>query len=305
MKAAICTQYGSPDRVVVKDVPKPIISSNEVLIKVMASAVNSGDVRTRGLVANPLMRMAMRLVLGFKKPRKSILGVALSGEIIEIGSKVTSFKVGDQVFAMTGIQFGGHAQYAALKQSSAMVLKPRYAPYEEAAVLPFGGTTALHFLRKAKIREGKGVLIYGASGSVGTSAVQITKYLGAYVTAVCSGRHVSVINSLGVDEVIDYQTKAYNELNRQYDIIFDAAGKIKKKDISHLLKSDGIFMSVAGYGVASEKKEDLELLAKMYDEGKLKPVIDRSFPLEEIVLAHHYVDQGIKTGNVAIIISHD
>ncbi len=305
MKAAICTKYGAPDVVKVMDVPIPTISSNEVLIKVMASAVNSGDVRTRALVASPIMRKIMRLVLGYNKPRKPILGVALSGEIVEIGQNVTNYKVGNQVFAMTGLRFGGHAQYAVLEQSSAMAMKPKRALYEEAAVLPFGGTSALHFLRKAKITRGQRVLIYGASGSVGTSAVQIAKYLGTHVTAVCSEKHISVLKTLGVDEIIDYNSKEYLNLKEQYDLIFDAVGKIKKADVSHLLKPKGNFISVAGYGVASEKKEDLIFLARMYDVGRLKPVIDRTFTLEEIALAHEYVDQGTKTGNVAITIGHE
>lgn len=304
MKAAVCTKYGSPNWLKVMEVPKPTISSKEVLIKVMASSVNSADVRTRGLVASPLMRVAMRLILGFNKPRNSILGVALSGEIVEIGRDVTQFKVNDQVFAMTGMRFGGHAQYAVLKQTSAMVLKPTRATYEEAAVLPFGGTTALHFLRKANIEEGQRILIYGASGSVGTSAIQVAKYLGVHVTAVCSSKHIQVLHALGPDEIIDYQSDAFKILDTQYDIIFDAVGKIKKTDVSHLLKPDGAFTSVDGHGVASEKKEDLRLLARMFDEGKLKPVIDKTFLLEEIVAAHEYVDQGSKTGNVAITMHH-
>lgn len=266
MKAAICTKYGSPEVIKVMEVPKPTVSSNEVLIKVMASAVNSGDVRIRGLVAGPLTRLGMRLILGFKKPRKPILGVVLSGEIVEIGEKVTEFKVGDQVFGMTGTRFGGHAQYAVLKQSSAIVIKPKRASYEEAAVLAFGGTTALHFLRKANINAGQQILIYGASGSVGTSAVQIAKYLGTHVTAVCSSRHTSVVKTLGADQMIDYKTDAFLKLDQQYDVIFDAVGKIKKRDVSHLLKSEGTFISVAGDGVASEKKEDLRLLAQMYTD---------------------------------------
>lgn len=215
----------------------------------------------------------MRLILGVNKPRKPILGVVLSGKIVEIGEKVTEFEVGDQVFGMTGTRFGG--------------------------------TTALHFLRKANINAGQQILIYGASSSVGTSAVQIAKYLGTHVTAVCNSKHTNVVQTLGADQMIDYKTDAFLKLNQQYDIIFDAVGKIKRRDVSHLLKPEGTFISVAGDGVASEKKEDLRLLAQMYDEGKLKPVIDRSFSLDEIAAAHQYVDEGRKTGNVSITISHD
>ena len=277
MKAAICTQYGSSNVIEIMERPKPTISSNEVLIKVMASAVNSGDVRVRGLMVNPLLKIVMRMVLGWKKPRKDILGVALSGII---------------------------AQYAALKETSAMTLKPKLASFEEAAVIPFGGTTALHFLRKAKISKNNNVLIYGASGSVGTSAVQVAKYMGANVTAVCSDRHREKIVSLGIKNILDYKSDAFKNLDSKYDIIFDAVGKIKRSKVNHLLKPQGRFISVKGNGVASEKKEDLMLLAKMFDEGKLKAVINRTYLLDEIGLAHDYVDKGTKTGNVAIKIEH-
>ncbi len=305
MKAAICEGYGTPDKVKVMDVPKPVANKNEVLIKVMASSVNSGDVRVRGLIANPITRSVLRLVLGITKPRKPILGGALAGEIVEVGEGVSAFKNGDQIFAMTGMRFGGHAQYAVLSEKSCMALKPKMASYEEAAVLPFGGTTAIHFLRKAGIKSGQNVMIYGASGAVGTSAVQVAKYLGANVTAVCSGKHVETLYSIGADEVIDYKIQNYKQQTKQYDLIFDAVGKINKKDVQGLLKANGTFTSVAGHGVASEQKGFLDLLVKMYGEGKLKAVIDRTFTLDEIAAAHRYVDLGSKTGNVAISINHD
>lgn len=304
MKAAICTQYGSSNVIEISEIPKPINSSKEVLIKVMASAVNSCDVRIRGLKVNPLMRIIMRVVLGWKKPRNHILGLALSGVIEEVGSEVHTFNVGDEVFAMTGMRFGGHAQYAVLKESSAMVLKPKLASFEESAALLFGGTTAIHFLRKAKICKKDKVMIYGASGSVGTAAIQVAQYMGADVTAVCSHRHRNKILDLGIKNIIDYKTNEFKNLDIQFDIVFDAVGKINKTDIKHLLKPHGIFISVKGNGVASEKKEDLILIAKMFDQGKLKAVIDRTYPLDEIALAHDYVDKNIKTGNVAIKIEH-
>lgn len=305
MKAALCEKYGSPDRIKVAEYPMPKLGAGEVLIKVMASAVNSGDVRIRGLMGNPITRLALRVVLGISKPRNPILGVALAGEIAALGENVQSFKIGDQVFAMTGLRLGGHAQYAVLKESSAMVLKPKSALYEEAAVLPFGGTTALHFLRKAGIHDGQQVMIYGASGSVGSSAVQIAKHFGVTVTAVCSGRNFEVVKALGADVLLDYKDEAYKKSEVKYDLIFDAVGKIKKAEIQGILKQGGSFISVAGYGVAAERKEDMLLLAQLYDEGKLKAVIDQSFPLEEISAAHRYVDQGIKMGNVAITVKHE
>lgn len=305
MKAAICEAYGSPDNIRVMDVPVPVVKKGDVLIKVMASSVNSGDVRLRGLIASPILKIAMRLVLGITKPRNPILGVALAGEIEKIGEGVTQYKKGDAVFAMTGMRFGGHAQYATLSENGCIGLKPKTATYEEAAVLPFGGTTAIHFLQKAGIKSGQDVMIYGASGAVGTSAVQVAKYLGANVTAVCSGRHMEKVYTIGADSVIDYKKQNYKNQTQQYDLIFDAVGKIKKSDVEMLLKPNGAFTSVAGHGTASEKKEFLELLTQMYEAGQLNAVIDRTFTLDDIVAAHRYVDLGAKTGNVAVVISHD
>ncbi len=305
MKAAICEAYGSPDNIRVMDVPMPVVKKGNVLIKVMASSVNSGDVRTRGLIANPVMKIALRIVLGINKPRNPILGVALAGEIVEIGEGVTQFKKGDAIFAMTGMRFGGHAEYATLSEKGCIGLKPKTATYEEAAVLPFGGTAAIHFLQKAGIKSGQNVMIYGASGAVGSSAVQVAKYMGTNVTAVCSGRHMEKIYSVGADSVIDYKKQNYKSQTQQFDLIFDAVGKIKKSDVEMLLKPNGVFTSVVGHGVASEKKEFLDLLAQMYEAGALNAVIDRTFTLDDIVAAHRYVDLGAKTGNVAVIISHD
>ena len=276
----------------------------------MASAVNSGDVRLRGLKVNPVMRIPLRLVLGVTKPRKPILGVALAGEIAEVGEDVRLFKVGDQVYAMMGMRFGGHGQYATLSEKSCIGLKPATSTYEEAAVLPFGGTTAIHFLNKAGIKSGQEVMIYGASGAVGSSAVQVATYLGAKVTAVCSGRNTAKMIELGARESIDYKTTNIKStdivaLSKKFDIIFDAVGKVNKNEVNHLIKEGGKFISVAGYGTALGRKEFLNLLAKMFEEGKLDAVIDRTYLLDEIVEAHRYVDQGDKTGNVAITIPHN
>ncbi len=310
MKAAVCLGYGAPEQVKVMEVPMPKVGKTDVLIKVMASALNSGDVRLRGLKVNPAMRIALRLVLGITKPRKPILGIALAGEIVEVGEAVRMFNVGDQVYAMTGMRFGGHGQFATLSEKSCIGLKPANATYEEAAVLPFGGTTAIHFLKKAGIKSDQEIMIYGASGAVGSSAVQVASYLGAKVTAVCSGRNAAKMFELGTSKIIDYKTmdiKAiYNKaLSKKFDIVFDAVGKVKKTEVKHLLKENGKFISVAGYGTALARKENLNLLSKMFEEGKLDAVIDRTYQLDEIVEAHSYVDQGIKTGNVAITISHN
>lgn len=304
MKAAICEGYGAPERIKVMDVPIPKVNKGEVLIKVMASSLNSGDIRIRGLIANFMTRNALRLVLGITKPRKPILGVALSGEIEAIGEGVTAFKKGDFIFAMTGMRFGGHAQYAVLSEKGCLAIMPTKATFEEAAVLPFGGTTAIHFLQKAGIKKGQHVMIYGASGAVGASAVQVAKYLGAEVTAVCSARHHAVIQKIGAAHLLDYHEPSFKVWPQKYDVIFDAVGKVKKSDLAHMLAPEGVFTSVAGHGVASEKKEFMELLVKMFDSGQLNAVIDKSFKLDEIVQAHHYVDKGVKTGNVSIIIDH-
>lgn len=304
MRAAVCLGYGAPEQVKVMEVPMPKIGKKDVLIKVMASAVNSGDVRMRGLKVNAITRVVLRLVLGVSKPRNPILGVALAGEIVEIGEEVRSFKVGDQVYAMTGFRFGGHGQFASISEKACIALKPASASYEEAAVLPFGGTTAIHFLNKAGLKSGHKVMIYGASGAVGSSAVQVATYLGAKVTAVCSGRNAQKMLELGAHEIIDYKTTDIKSLAKQFDIIFDSVGKIKKNDVKHLLREGGQFISVAGYGPASERKEFLSLLSEMFEEGKLNAVIDRTYTLDQIVEAHRYVDQGVKTGNVAITIPH-
>ncbi len=305
MKAAVCLGYGSPEQVKVMDVPMPKIGKKEVLVKVMASAVNSGDVRLRGLKVNPILSVVFRLMIGIRKPRNPILGVALSGEIVEVGEEVRIFKVGDQIYGMTGMRFGGHGQYAALSEESCIGIKPVSSTYEEAAVLPFGGTTALHFLNKAGLKSGHQVMIYGASGTVGSSAVQIAKYKGAKVTAVCGSRHSEKMLQIGVTEIIDYKTTDIKTISKKFDIIFDTVGKIKKSEVDHLIKKDGKFISVEGYGVASERKEFLDTLTQMFEEGKLDAVIDRTYLLDEIIEAHRYVDQGIKTGNVAITIPHN
>lgn len=305
MRAAICEKYGKPDVIKIKEIPIPKVGDTDVLIKVMASAVNSGDVRMRSLNASPIQRLLVRLIMGISRPRNPVFGAALSGEVVALGKDVKSFKVGNQVFAMTGLRLGAHAQYAVVKASKAVAHKPENAKYEEAAVLPFGGTTALHFLKKAGLIKGQVVMIYGASGAVGTAGVQIAKYLGASVTAVCSARHFDIVSALGADKCLDYQNDAYINNDEKYDIIFDCVGKIKKSGVKGLLKPSGRFISVEGYGVASEQKEALVLLAQMYEAGKLKAVIDRSYTLEEIVDAHRYVDQGTKTGNVALLISHE
>ncbi|MBY0538654.1 NAD(P)-dependent alcohol dehydrogenase [Patescibacteria group bacterium] len=302
MKAIICTNYGGPEVLKLVDVPKPTITDTQVLIKVMASAVNSGDVRTRGLVVPGFLRIVMRMVLGFRKPRQPILGVVLSGVIESVGSKVAKWKVGDEVFALTGFRFGGHAEYAVLKENSTMELKPKNASFNEAAAIVFGGATAIYFLEAAGIKSCSQpqILIYGASGAVGTAAVQIAKSHGANVTAVCGEAGVDLVTSLGADSILVYTKDDFTKLPEKFDIVFDAVGKTTKKQCKHLLKEGGVYKTVGGLETAAERVSQLQYLRELYEAGKYRPVIDRIYPLEEMVAAHTYVDSGMKKGNVVI-----
>ncbi|ANS45667.1 alcohol dehydrogenase, zinc containing [Bacillus thuringiensis] len=241
----------------------------------------------------------MRIILGFRKPRKPILGVELSGEIEDIGSDVTQFKKGDPVFALTELNLGGYAEYTCVHESGLIALKPTNVTYEEAAVIPFGGTSALHFLRKGQIKKGQRVLIYGASGSVGTAAVQLAKYFGATVTAICSSSNFDLVTALGADNVIDYMKEDFTKRGDHYDIIFDAVGKYNKSLCTDALMPNGKYVSVNGM-MAKVSKEDMNLLKQLAETEKLKPVIDRTYRLEEVVEAHTYVEMGHKKGNVSI-----
>lgn len=302
MKAVICTQYGEPEVLHIVDMPKPTISDEQVLIKVMSTAVNSADSRVRGLKVDGFLRIVMRLVLGIRKPRNPILGVVLSGIIEEVGSKVVEFKKGDEIYAMTGFQFGAYAEYVALSPKTVMALKPTNASFDEAAAIVFGGTTALYFLHKAGIesKSQPNVLIYGATGAVGTSAVQIAKSYGAHITAVCSQEGVGLVHSLGADEVIIYTEQDFIKLNTQFDIIFDAVGKTTKAQCKHLLSPEGKYKTVGGLETASETKEQLHILKSLFEKGNYQAVIDKVYPIDDIVAAHHYVDEGKKKGNVVI-----
>ncbi|MED3039214.1 NAD(P)-dependent alcohol dehydrogenase, partial [Bacillus tropicus] len=260
-----------------------------------------GDCRIRGFNSPLLFWIPMRIILGFRKPRKPILGVELSGEIEDIGTDVTQFKKGDQVFALTELNLGGYAEYTCVHESGLIALKPTNVTYEEAAVIPFGGTSALHFLRKGQIKKGQRVLIYGASGSVGTAAIQLAKYFGATVTAICSSSNFDLVTTLGADNVIDYMKEDFTKRGEHYDIIFDAVGKYKKSLCTDALMPNGKYVSVNGM-MAKVSKEDMNLLKQLAETEKLKPVIDRTYRLEEIAEAHIYVEKGHKKGNVSIIL---
>ncbi|QWG26324.1 NAD(P)-dependent alcohol dehydrogenase [Bacillus mycoides] len=299
MKAIICTKYGPPSVLQLHDVKKPLPRQNEVLIKIRATSVTTGDCRMRSFTSPLLFWIPMRLVLGLRKPKNPILGVELAGEIEEIGTDVTQFQKGDSVFALTGIHAGAYAEYTCVHESGLLTLKPNNLTYEEAAVIPFGGTSALHFLRKGHIRKEQQILIYGASGSVGTAAVQLANYFGATVTAVCSNSNFELVQSLGANHVIDYTKEDFTKRDERYDIIFDAVGKIKKSHCKKALTANGKYVSVNGT-MAKVSKEDMLLLKMLTEEEKLKPVIDKTYPLEEISEAHTYVETGHKKGNVSI-----
>lgn len=302
MKAMVCTKYGKPDVLQLQEVEKPIPKENEILIKIHATTVTSGDCRVRSFNSPLLLWLPMRIVLGLRKPRKSILGVELAGEVEEVGKNVTRFKKGDQLFAMTGMKFGGYAEYICLPEKGTIAVKPENVTHEEAASISFGSTTALHFFRKGNIQAGQKVIIYGASGAVGTAAVQLASYYGAEVTGVCSAKNSELVKSLGADRVIDYQHEDFIEKEDRYDLIFDAVGKITKNQCKEALALNGRFVSVEGQGIAKVQTKDLLLLKKLMEEGQIKSVIDRCYSLEQIPEAHEYVETGRKIGNVAVVL---
>ncbi len=305
MKAVICPAYGPPEVLLIKDIPKPSPKKKEVLVKVEASSLNSGDVRIRGLKVEGFMKIVMRLVLGFSKPRRPILGTVFSGTVEQVGPSVTQFNIGDEVYGSTGFKQGCHAEYLCIAEKKVITHKPSYASFEEAAALPFGGQTAIYFLNKGKIQEldNPGVLIYGATGSVGAAAIQIARYYGATVTAVCSSRGKELAENLGADHIILYDQEDFTRVSERFDIIFDAVGKTSKKECKTLLNPNGKFLSVEGTDVASERTEYLELLRQLFEKQNYNAVIDRIYPMDQAVEAHTYVDTGRKKGNVILKIT--
>lgn len=302
MKAVICRSYGPPEVLAVEEVERPVPGEKDVLVRIRASAVNSGDVRVRGLVVGGFLRLVMRLVLGFRGPRRRILGLVLAGVVEEVGAKVTRFRPGDEVFASTGLRFGGHAEYITLPESGTVLHKPRNLSFEESAAILFGGMTALYFLRKGGLDTGKGlrVLIYGASGSVGTAAIQIAAFHGAEVTAVCGPEGMNLGRSLGSHRQVDYTSEAFTRLAEQYDIVFDAVGKTSRRWRRSMLRPGGRELTVGGLDTARETTGQMEELKRMSEGGHFRATIDRVYPLESIREAHRYVDSGRKKGNVVI-----
>lgn len=309
MKAIVCTKYGPPDVLQLRDVAKPTAKNNEVLIKISATAVTASDCIGRKLNPSPWKPMGLMvgLLLGFKKPRKSILGLVLAGNIEYAGKKVTRFKVGDEVFAFTvksliRMRIGTYAEYMCLPEDSLMALKPSNLTDEEAAAIPYGGLLALHFLKKGNIQSGQNVLIYGASGAIGTSAVQLAKHFGATVTGVCSTANLEMVKSLGADTVIDYTKEDFTKTGQCYDFILNAVGKRKARlQCENSLTLNGKHVTVDD-DFPKPQYEDLMLLKELAETGQMKPVIDRCYPLEQMVEAHTYVDLGHKKGNVVITV---
>lgn len=325
MKAITCTKYGPPDVLKMVEIKTPIPNDNQVLIKIYFTTVTVGDCRVRGFNVPPSYWLPAKLAMGWAKPKQSILGAELSGIIEKTGKNVKKYKAGDKVFAYPGHKQGGYAEYICLDEDACMALKPENLSFEQAAALSFGGVTAWYFLQKGEIAKGDKLLIYGASGAVGSAAVQIAKYLGAEVTAVCSTGNLEMVKQLGADKVVDYTKADFSELGEKYDMVFDTVGKAEIAKATKVIKPNGWYLhAVTPPGTALNIRlhllgkpikflggsytgsvEQMEFMKKLAEEGHYKPVIDRQYRFDEIVAAHEYVDKGHKKGNVTIKVADE
>jgi NADPH:quinone reductase-like Zn-dependent oxidoreductase len=324
MRAIVATAYGSPEVLEVQVLDMPTPGSGEILVRIHATTVTSGDWRMRSLEVPTGFGVMARLALGVVRLRQPILGSELAGTVEAVGSRVTGFGTGDRIFAFTGARGGSNAEYITLREDASIAHKPSNLSFEESAALSFGGTTALSFLRRAGIQHGERVLINGASGGVGTAAVQLAKHFGAHVTGVCSTGNMALVESIGADRVIDYTTEDFARNGTRYDIIMDTAGTVPFSRARRSLREGGRLLVVLGgvpamlmapwaalttrlrviSGPASGSAEDLRFLAALAEEGRFRPVIDRRYAFDQIREAHRYVDLGHKKGNVVIIV-HD
>jgi len=326
MRAYTYDRFGPPEVLALKEVPKPVPGDHEVLVRIRATTVTAGDWRVRSLEVPRGFGLLSRLALGLSGPRQPILGSELSGEIEAVGKAVTRFRVGDPVFGFTGMRLGCHAEYRCLpeeghgRKDEAVALKPANLGFEEAAALSFGGTTALSFFRKAKLKRGENVLVVGASGGVGTAAVQLARHFGASVTGVCSTANLELVRSIGADRVIDYTREDFTRSGERYDVIVDTAGTAPFSRCEGSLAEGGRLLVVLGSlpevlrapvvsltstkriigGVVSWGVEDLRFLASLAEAGHYRPVIDRRYTFAEMVEAHRHVDAGHKRGNVVV-----
>ncbi|MHA2031609.1 MAG: NAD(P)-dependent alcohol dehydrogenase [Candidatus Kariarchaeaceae archaeon] len=322
MKAVVYRKYGLPDVLQIEEIDKPIPKKNQVLVKIYATTVTPSDLMLRSGKFPLLFWIPVRILFGIVNPRSKIPGYELSGVIEEVGEDAKQFRKGDQVFGATMWRMSCSAEYISLPEKSALVIKPANMTFEEAAAFSDGACTALHFLQKGNIQSGQKVLIYGASGSVGTFAVQLAKYFGAEVTGVCSTTNLELVKSLGADKVIDYTKEDFSKSGESYDIIFDTVGKSSFSDCIRSLNDKGIYLStlmklssrirgvwisirsnktVKG-GFSTSNSEDLNFLKGLIEAGEIKSVIDRRYPLEQIAEAHKYVGKGHKKGNVVITV---
>ena len=306
MKAVVCTRYGPPEVLRGAELTTPVPRKNEVRIRIVATAVTSSDCYVRGLNLSPAYRIMARLALGWNAPRQPVLGMVLSGEVDSVGPDATTFEAGQAVLGFNRHRFGTYAQYVCWPEDGLLATRPANLTDDEAAAIPYGGLLALHVLRKAGVRAGQRVLVYGASGAVGTSAVQLARHLGAQVTAVCSTTNVDLVASLGATTVIDYTREDFTDRAERYDLILDAVGRRKSaaalRRCRQVLAPGGACVSVDD-GSPKLLREDLVLLGELATKGEIRPVIDRTYALDDIVEAHTYVDNGHKRGNVVVSVA--